>query len=274
MAIKNILLHLTDDKRADARIKSALALAAAHEAHLTALYTIPPIEIPPFVMGSIPTEIIDQRREEHEAAARKQHADFVAACEKQGVVSEWRIAEGDAADILAIHARYADLTVIGQPDPDEGGPLGYETLPHELVLTAGAPVLVVPYAGRFNKLGQRILIAWNGSRESARAVRDALPLLARARKVTVFSVNPTKRDHIPGADIAAQIALHVAKVEVAHTVARDIDVGDVLLAAVTDRSADLVVMGAYGHSRLREIVLGGATQSLLGQMTVPVLLSH
>jgi nucleotide-binding universal stress UspA family protein len=166
------------------------------------------------------------------------------------------------------------LAVVGQPDESEELPPAIATLPHVLVLTAGRPVLVVPYAGKFAKIGTRVLIAWNASREAVRAVNDAMPILQRAKKVIVLSVNPTKKDHIPGADIAAHIARHGCKVEATHTVAKDIEVGDALLGAITDYGADLLVMGAWGHSRMRELVLGGATRELMGQMTVPVLLSH
>ena len=141
-------------------------------------------------------------------------------------------------------------------------------------MVSGRPVLVVPYAGRHEGLGSRVLVAWNASREAARAVHDALPLLTRARSVVVLAVDPPDEDHIPGADIAAHLAHHGVHVEARHTVAPDIEVGDELLNLISDLGADLLVMGAYGRSRWREAVFGGATRHILAHMTVPVLMAH
>jgi nucleotide-binding universal stress UspA family protein len=135
-------------------------------------------------------------------------------------------------------------------------------------------VLVVPYAGKFDSFGKTILLAWNGTRESARAMHDALPMLEKADKVVIYAVNESSEDHIPGADIATHLARHNVNAEAHHTVARDISVGDALLAAVSDYGADMMVMGAYGHSRVRELALGGATRDVLNTMTVPVMMSH
>lgn len=273
MPYKNILVHLADDPRNEQRLKVAISLADQHESHLTALYTVITPVLPAHVIAYVPTDIIEKQKTELRALAATAREKFEAACEKAGVSYEWRQDEGDPVDLLAMHSRYADICIIGQPDPDNPIPT-METLPHELVLISGRPVLVVPYAGKFNKVGSRVLIAWNATRESTRAVHDALPILKGAKKAIVFSVNPSKRDHIPGADIAAHLARHGVKVEASHTVANDIDVGDALLAAASDRGVDLIVMGSWGHSRMRELVMGGATHELLEQMTVPVLLSH
>jgi len=139
-------------------------------------------------------------------------------------------------------------------------------------------VLVVPYAGTFSAPGQRVLVAWNASPQATRAVNDALPLLARAAKVTILAINPAggSRGHgeVPGADIALHLARHGVRAEATHVYADDIEVGDVILSRAADFSADLIVMGAYGHARLREIVLGGATRSLFEHMTAPVFMSH
>lgn len=274
MAIKTILLHLTDDPRRDVRTKLAVSFAQQHGAHLIGTYTSPPFEVPVQMAGLVPPDVFDRQRDLVKKDAKLARQDLESLCAKQDVTCEWREVEGDAADVMKIQARYADLTVIGQVDPDEPTLADDGSLSHELVMGAAGPVMVVPYAGKFRQVGNRILVAWNGTREAARAVRDSLPLMEGAKKVIIFSVNPTKRDHIPGADIATRLARHGIKVEVAHTVARDIDVGDALLDALTDRSCDMLVMGAYGHSRFRELVLGGATRHILKQMTVPVVLTH
>jgi nucleotide-binding universal stress UspA family protein len=148
----------------------------------------------------------------------------------------------------------------------------------DILMGSGRPAIVIPYIGPGPMLGQRVLVAWDGGREATRAVNDSLPLLKRAHSVTVLSVNPDvssngdRRD--PGADISLHLARHGIKVTAARTVARKTAIGDVILADIADNSIDLLVMGAYGHSRLRELVLGGVTRHLLEHMTVPVLMSH
>ena len=145
---------------------------------------------------------------------------------------------------------------------------------------AGRPVLAVPYAGKFDTIGKRIVIAWDARREAARAVADAVPLLEQAESVVTLSINPHggaqagTHGEIPGADIATHLARHGISVEAQQLVANDISVGDMLLSRLSDLTADLLVMGVYGHSRARELVLGGVTRHILNHMTVPVLLSH
>ena len=177
---------------------------------------------------------------------------------------------------VTMHARYADLVVIGQPNPDEGS--GVEPgFAHRLVLAAGRPVLAVPYAGEFKTIGKRVLVAWNAGREATRAVTDAIPLLRTADEVTVTAVRPGRtpgHGEVPGADIGLYLSRHGVRVKVAAIEATDIDVGNELLSRAADRSCDLIVMGAYGHSRVSELVLGGVTRTLFDSMTVPVLMSH
>jgi nucleotide-binding universal stress UspA family protein len=176
-----------------------------------------------------------------------------------------------------VHARYADLAIVGQLDPDNEAP-GSPLSPADVLLDSGRPALVVPYVGRFADVGQRVLIGWNASREAARAVNDALPLLARAAQVTVLAVNPRvgtmHHGATPGADIAAHLARHgiTVTVEIAHVT--ELDASDTLLNRAADLGADLIVTGAYGRSRMRELVLGGVTRDLLRRMTVPVFMSH
>jgi nucleotide-binding universal stress UspA family protein len=139
----------------------------------------------------------------------------------------------------------------------------------------GRPVLVVPRYGTFPTIGERVLVAWNGAREAVRAVNDALPLLQRAQLVTVLSIDPSDADHrIPSADITLHLARHGVTAVAAQTRGTDLLVADILLSYAADLGADLIVSGAYGHTRLRELVLGGMTRHLLQTMTVPVLMSH
>jgi nucleotide-binding universal stress UspA family protein len=167
----------------------------------------------------------------------------------------------------------------GQDDPDDPESFIADHFPETLVMSADRPVLFIPYAGVFPALGANIMVAWNGSRESARAVHDALPLLQRAENVTVVRLKEHKDEprgsRIPGADIALLLARHGVKAEVsAGDRVDDVPLGDMLLSRASDLGADLVVTGAYGHSRWQELVMGGATRSMLESMTVPVLMSH
>lgn len=200
------------------------------------------------------------------ALAESQQARLVgigeAAAAADGL-AEWRRIDGRKD--LPLHARYADLTVLGQ----DGG----EAVT-DMVMTVGRPILVVPHHGHFASVGQRPLVAWNASREATRAVFDALPILRRAGLVTLMTLDAEDDDRVPGADISLALARHGVRVEVVHSTVGGIDPGNALLSRAADCGADLLVMGAYGHSPLREKVLGGATRHILDHMTVPVLLSH
>jgi nucleotide-binding universal stress UspA family protein len=168
------------------------------------------------------------------------------------------------AEALATNARYADLVILGQADPDDAE--GPQYLPEEVTLNSGRPSLVIPYIGPAATLGQRVTVAWDAGREAARAVNDALPILARAQAVGVVTVNPSDKPfghgEQPGADIALHLARHGIKVEVQQVESREVDVANTILSHIADRSSDVLVMGAYGHSRLRELVLGGATRTI------------
>ncbi len=171
---------------------------------------------------------------------------------------------------MGLHARYTDLTVIGQQ-----GDGGADTLsPDDLVMRSGRPVLVIPHIGVKRLVGKHIVVAWDASREAARAVGDAMPVLEHSEMVDIMSIEPEGIGDLPGADLAQHLARHDIKAEAKQSVANRIDTGDVLLNYVSDSGADLVVMGAYGHSRMREFILGGVTHHMLNHMTVPILMSH
>jgi nucleotide-binding universal stress UspA family protein len=270
VSYKTILVHLDDRPRRAERLALAFTLAARFEAHLVALFALEATRIPSYALaeaGPLVEEIQARRRAE---AARAAEAEFRQAERRAAGKAEWRVSSADAVAALRLNARYADLVVAGQPENPAG-----QALAAELVLGAGRPVLFVPYAGRFADAGKRVLVAWNASREAARAIADALPVLARADAVEVVAFEPGG-DHgaIPGADIAHYLARHGVKASASRDVAPDLDIGARILSRAADSAADLIVMGAYGRSRLRELVLGGATRALLDAMTVPVLMAH
>ncbi|MGE0222574.1 MAG: universal stress protein [Acetobacteraceae bacterium] len=281
MALKDILVHLDTGARSSARLSTAVTLARRHGAHLTGLYVVDIPESAFFYGGSLPyagvgPDLVAQTRAERLEAGQAVEKNFREALRREGLQGEWRIGEGDTGPVVALHARYADLTVAGQPGP-EGDPRAEDIITTPL-MTAGRPVLAVPYAGEFQAVGDRVLVAWNASREATRAVHDAMPLLEMAKHVMVLAVNPRHgiqgHGDVPAADLALHLARHGVRAEAAHTVANDIPDGEALLSYAADVSADLIVAGGYGHSRAREMVFGGVTRTLMREMTVPVLFSH
>jgi nucleotide-binding universal stress UspA family protein len=276
MPLKDLLVHVDVDEACGSRIDVAVMLAATHEAHLTGLHVMAWPLVPAYVEAELPPRFYEDQRRHLRERAQQAEGGFLARERRHGVRSEWRVAEGDVVGTMKLHARYADLTIVGQGVDLRDVPGELAFLPEELALWVGRPVLVVPRYGTFQAIGQRVLIAWNGSREATRAVNDAIPILKVANKVTVLSIDPEGEPdrRLPGADLALHLARHEITAEAESTQALDIAVGDVLLSRAADLGADLIVMGAYGHSRLREMVLGGATRHLLQHMTVPVLLSH
>lgn len=277
MPIKDMLVHLDASPASAKRLDFALALARRHEAHLIGLFVID-VGLPAFggadMSGGIAlAELMARMRREGQTEAARQEAAFRELLRREGQLGEWRQAEGVTSGIVALHGRYVDLLVLGQPEPEAS-----KATAETALFSTGRPVLLVPYTGAARSLLRRVLIAWNGSREAARAVNDALPILVAAESVTVLVVDPQIGPGGHGDEPGADIALHLARHDVAVTVRRvagaDAGVGDMLLNAAADFSCDLIVMGGYGHSRWRELVLGGATRTLLQEMTVPVLMSH
>lgn len=285
MALKDILVHLDATPRSLARLGVAAGLAARHGAHLTGLYVddLPPPEVlygypAGFMRLYHSDELIATLRARRREEAAGIEAAFNDRLRRDGLPGEWRLVEGETSEMVALHGRYADLVIMGQREPDGAEFDRTPDLEVTTLMGAGRPLLMVPYAGDFDGLGQHVLIGWNATPEAARAVNDALPLLEAAEKVTVLSINPRRGvrgdGDVPAADIALHLARHGIAADAAHTVATDISEGDALLSYAADISADLLVCGMYGHSRLRELAFGGVTRSLLTEMTLPVLLSR
>lgn len=279
MAIKDILVQVDGAKAAPARYAAAIEMAQFHGAHLTGLCLAVEPPVPATVLGMVPPDAIAGPREAIREQAETAIAQFRLAVERTGISGEGRIVQVldfDALDVFVQHGRHSDLIILGQQDPVDFLPLP-ESFPADVVMASGRPALIIPFIGAPPVFGQRVLVAWDGGREATRALNDAMPILERAHAVTVLAVNPDvssegRRD--AGADISLHLARHGVKVTAARTLARQTPVGDVILADIADNSIDLLVMGAYGHSRLREWVLGGVTRHILQHMTVPVFMSH
>ena len=273
MAYKDIVVHLAQDARSEARLEAAIELAERHEGRITGVYVLSRLIAPGFASFELSTEVYKRLDTEQRSLAEEGERQFAERMSKTAVPHEWRLMTGDPVDAVTTCAHYADITVVGQTDPDDSSSVG--GLPDSVVIGAGGPVLIWPYAGSFAVHADTIMLAWNGTREAKRALADALPLLRQASKVIVFGVDTGDGKHIPGAEISAYLARHRVTTEARHTISSsDLGAGDAVLSEISDHGAGLLVMGGYGHHRMRELLLGGVTRDILRQMTVPVLMSH
>jgi nucleotide-binding universal stress UspA family protein len=276
--IKDLVVHLAAGPKPDPAGPFAISIAQAFGAHVSGVaFSYDPV-IPPTIMGTIPASLIESQRAENDAAANKVRAAFDAAAQRAGVSADSRVLSASlpgSADRFGAIARRFDLAVVGQGEP---GVLAdaQELVAEGALFSSGRPVVMVPYIQKDGLKLDRVMVCWDASRAAARAVGDALPLLAKAKTIEVVIVasDRPKSDEIPGADIGQHLARHGLKVDVKRIVATDTDVANTILSHAADSSADFIVMGGYGHSRLREFILGGATRGIMSSMTVPVLMSH
>ena len=280
MTFKNILLHMDVTDRCQERLNVAGELALAHDANLTGLYVTAEPFYPMYAEAAyFPEDLLENFEKEDQENREIAEKKFRKFTEAQSIHNEWQTEQGALNSVVTKHARYADLTILGKGSIDDPKHLPNPFLAEDVVMQSGRPVLIIPNAGHFDGFGKRILVCWNGSREAVRAINDAMPLLQSADKVTVLVVNPEKPssgDHgdIPSADIAHYLARHNVKVEAASTKTDQSDVGGIILSRAFDVDADMIVAGAYGHSRTREWILGGVTETLIHETAVPAFLSH
>ncbi len=300
MALRDILVCLDATSAGERRLALALALAQANKAQLTAAFAMPEVEpapprpagagLPPTILGPaspdgasavggepMPVPIELQPVLAHTERAEKAERQFRDALGLREIDGEWLTVERREFAALIRRAKAADVIILGQHLG--GAPEGTDWLkPDDLMTDIGRPVLVVPYAGRVENVGQQVLVAWNGTREANRALHDALPLIAGAQTVTVMHVGERAADLDADRSALDLIVRHLAHHGIAaqpeEAVHPAISVCDALLSRAADLSADLIVAGAYHHSPLRESIFGGVSRDLLERMTVPVLMSH
>ena len=274
--IKDIVVNLSGEQSQDFAADYAISVAAAFDAQITGIAFVFDAVIPDGVMGSIPIEMIEMQREENSKAAKTATERFAASAKAAGLSAETRIIDGNlggAATLFGAIARRFDLAVVGQ-GRREGG--ASEALMIEAALfESGRPVVMVPYIQKDGLKLDHVLACWDGSRTAARAIADAMPFLERAKRVELLMVGEErKQDEIAGANMIAHLARHGISAMAERTTRGDISIENVILSYAADSGADFMVMGGYGHSRLREFVLGGVTRGILGSMTLPVLMSH
>jgi nucleotide-binding universal stress UspA family protein len=278
MSYKTILAYLNDGRRAEATLEPAVQLAIRNNAHLIGMHVYAGVPAPPVPLpyGS---EVVKAVAAAQRKATEEIAGIFSRMTAGRPFVAEWCAEKGprvDPTSVVIEHGRSADLIVTGQTDPDwEASPL--QDVAEHLALESGRPVLVVPYVGRYPEIGRNVVIAWKAGRESARAVFDALPILEQAEQVQILEIDESGgRRNGAAVDntIAVALARHGLKPTVRTSIAGDISIGDEILSRLADMGADLLVMGAYGHSRMRELVFGGVTRHVAKHMTVPTLFSH
>jgi len=255
----------------------AISVAEAFEAHVLGIAFVYDPVIPGSVMGGIPPQFIESQRSEAEKAVSAAVGRFEQAAKRAGISYETRSVNASiagAAERLGRIARRFDLVVVGQPDRDKSAPV--EVVDEGVLFESGRPVIFVPYIQKTGLKLERVLVCWDGSRAATRAIADAMPFLHKAKQVEIIIVaNKAARvGELPGVDLAQHLARHGLKVDVKRITSPDIDVPSTILSYAADCSADMIVMGGYGHSRLREFILGGATRGILESMTVPALMSH
>ena len=277
MAYKTILVHCDVSRGTAGRLRIAADLADRFGGHVIGLYVRRAFQAPAFTDAG---PAMDSLYRTYETTVRAEEAMATAAFRdavgNQGLSSEWRVADGYVDEILAAEARVADLVIVGQAEPDSPPTTTPADLAEGIAMAAECPVLIVPYIGAAKPPGKTVMLCWNDSREAKHVATAALPLLVAADKVIVLIIDP-KADRSreePGADVAVWLARHGVKVTVQRDSAADSDVGGVILSRAADHDIDLIVMGIYGHSRMRERVLGGASRTLLASMTAPLLVAH
>jgi len=275
--IKDIVVNLSVGENGGPAGDYAVSVADTFGAHVVGIaFVFDPI-VPISGTGYIPAEVIDTQLADTQSAAKAAVDRFAASASRAGVSAEPLTLSASAAgagDQFGRLARRFDLAIVGQAEPETSAV--EELIAESTLFQSGRPMIVVPYIQKAPLKLDRVMVCWDGGRQAARAIADAMPILEKAGKVEIVIVanERGKQDEIEGADMGQHLARHGLKVDVKRISSGNIDVADALLSHVADSGTDFIVMGGYGHSRLREFVLGGVTHSILRSMTAPVLLSH
>jgi nucleotide-binding universal stress UspA family protein len=274
--LKDIVVNLALGAKRNQAADYAISIADAFQAHLTGIAVVPE----PFVpvtgpMETFPADFLDAQRRESERAAKEAVARFAKAADAAGIAAVARTVQassGGADSSFGRLARAFDLSVIGQSAPGE---FPTDAVIEAALFDSGRPVVAVPYIQKNGLTLRCVLVCWDGSRAASRAVGDAMPFLTRAKAVDLVTVQRSEQPSpLEGVEMAEHLARHKVPVDVKHIVSTELDAGNVILSHAADCGADFMVMGGYGHSRIREFVLGGVTRTILESMTLPILMSH
>lgn len=280
MTYKTVLVSLNDLERNEALLASAAELARNFDAHLQGLYVIPAVEIYAGMDYGMPV-VFEGNRETYQKSEKSVRNLFESLAQVAGIRSDFVVVDSitpSITDDVIDYARRSDIAIINQPPEDAGLSVTARAFVEKILLSTGRPTLVLPRKGGTSAIADLVIIGWSGRRESARAAFDSVPLLTRAKEVRVVWVDP-EREHprpgnLPGADLATALSRHGVNAAIEPLATGGREAGEALLTKISDSGANLLVMGAYGHSRLSELILGGATRSVLSGMNCPVLFSH
>jgi nucleotide-binding universal stress UspA family protein len=287
MALKDLLVCVDQTEAAPARLRLAADLARRHESRLAALF-----------VWEFNQAQLDMRKKAElglasggdlgrlnrriqssiDQAADRLRSQFEALGREHRLEIEWRCEDGPTAVVAPQQARYADLCIVGSDEPEDGASIGY-TFSEQLLFVIGRPLVFIPSFGSFETLGRRIVIGWNASRPATRAVSNALPLIERAERTTVITIDSADFADWDGAPAADQLVQHLRRhnpaVDALHL--KDVAAGAIAKTLLTQASAlgaDLIVTGAYGHPKFWEKMVGGVTHDLIDRMNFPILMSH
>jgi nucleotide-binding universal stress UspA family protein len=274
--IKDIVVSLSGRGQQDFAANYAASVAGTLGAQITGIAFVYEPVIPDGTLGGVPVELIELQRQENSKAARGAVSHFEAAAKKAGVAAQVQTLDatfGGAATLFASIARRFDLAIVGQAQREHGA--SEELMIEGALFESGRPLIIVPYIQKGGLTLERVLACWDGSRTAARAIGDAMPFLERAKAVDLVTVaEERKTDELAGMTMRDHLGRHGIKTSVKRLTKGDLAIEDVILSYAADSGADFIVMGGYGHSRLREFILGGVTRGILAAMTVPVLMSH
>jgi nucleotide-binding universal stress UspA family protein len=274
--LKDVVVNLSGRTPRDFAAEYAISIAATFGAHITGISFVYEPVIPDGTFGGVPADLIELQREENSKVASEAVSRFDAGIKKAGISAETRVLDatfGGAATRFAQIARRFDLAVVGQAQREGGA--GDELMIEGGLFESGRPIVVVPYIQQRGLTLERVLACWDGSRTAARAIGDAMPFLERAKAVDIVIVTEERKsEEMTGTNMCAHLARHGVAASAKRVTKGDIAIEDALLSYAADSGADFMVMGGYGHSRLREFILGGVTRGILASMTVPVLMSH
>ncbi len=275
--IKDIVVNLSVAKSGGPAGDYAISIAGTLDAHVTGVAFVYDPIIPVSATGYIPAEVIERQQADNDGFAKAAVDRFGQTTKRAGVSAEpltMNASLAGAGEHFARIVRRFDLAVVGQAEPQTSSV--DDIIAETTLFESGRPIVIVPYIQKTPIKLDRVMVCWDGSRPAARAVGDAMPLLRKAGQVEIVTIanEPGKQDEIEGVDMGQHLARHGLKVDVERIPAGDVDIADALLSHAADSGADLMVMGGYGHSRLRQFVLGGVTRSIFRSMTVPVLMSH
>jgi nucleotide-binding universal stress UspA family protein len=279
MKYKNILTHLDNSSGCRNRLEIAFGMARDFDAELTGIFVVPTYIVPSYVEAQISVDLMTDITEKALARAEETVASYRKMAEEAHVTLQTAVVEGQIIPILREHSKYSDLLILGQDHPEDQDNASYG-LADSLLFEGACACLVVPHSGKLAIPGKRALITWNASREAARALREAMPLLQRADTVVVLSSEPDDgNNELANGHPHAQAVLHLLKSHGIEAVSSgisnpDMSPTDAIIAQAVEMNADLIVMGAYGHTRLREIILGGVTRDLLKRAPTCLLLAH